>query len=702
PTKIEGNPSHPISGGKTDAHLQARILDLYDDERSGHPRQGEETKSWAEFDAWWREKAAELEGNRGSGLRILMPPTASPSVERARNAFHARFPAATIHTWSAISEDSSRLGTGMAFGQPHVPVFALSGPRGEMRAKVIASFDSDFLAGERGFLAHARGFAAGRTITSTGSPMNRLYVLEGTLSVTGMNADERLRIAPSQVDAHLRGLAAKLGSMDVSLQPAIGRAVDGAFDALPEASQRWIEKLAADLVRDAGDTVVTVGWRQPFHVHALAHAINTALGNVGNTVHYFPEPDPTERNGLGELVEAMQAGLDTLIILGGNPVYDAPGDLGFAEALGSVQNSVHLSMHVDETSSACSWHLPMAHELESWGDTTAIDGTYALQQPLIAPLRGGRSPQELFAMVAGIRAWRGYNLVRRTLREEAGPVGFERVWRSALHAGVVQGQRPRSRQPAIQDSEVAAALTAHPVAEAGGWEAVFIPSYQTWDGAEAHNPWLQEMPDPVTKVVWGNCAYLSPASALELGLLTQSDFDREEYEGSFPSGWNIDITTPTGSVTIPAIVLPGHADQVVTLPLGFGRTMAGEHGSNVGVDVNKVRASDALGFATGVEVRRGTGQEIVVQTQDHFSMAQHTPLGDVTRPLAIDATLDQYHETPDFAQWREPTPTLSPLWTQEDYSQPRPPAQGGRSYQPFPTPREAREGAPPRYKWGMV
>ncbi|MCB9591228.1 MAG: 4Fe-4S dicluster domain-containing protein [Sandaracinaceae bacterium] len=700
PTKIEGNPSHPMNAGRTDAHLQARILDLYDNERSGRVRHGEEDSSWAEFDAWWREKAAELEGTRGAGLRILMPPTASPSVDRARQAFAARFPAATVHTWSPVTEDSSRVGTGLAFSQSHVPVYDLGGTSAAgPRAKVIVAFDCDLLAGERGFLNNARGFADGRRVHSTDAQMNRLYVLESTLSVTGMNADHRLRLAPSQVDRYMRGLAEKLSAQSgVQMPPAVARAVEGSFDALPEAHRLWIEKTAEDLAANTGRSVVCAGWRQPFHVHALAHAINVALGNAGTTVHYYPEPDAAERHGLGDLVEAMQGGLDTLIILGGNPVYDAPADLSFAEALANVQNSVHLSSHVDETSTGCSWHLPMAHELEAWGDHFGLDGSYSLQQPLIAPLRGGRASHELFALVAGIRAWRGYNLVRNTFRERLGMAGFERSWRRALHSGVVDAPPSRPRAPALQDSEVAAALSAHAPAAAGGWEAVFIPSYQTWDGSEAHNPWLLEMPDPVTKVVWGNVAYLSPASATELGLLTPHDFEREEYEGSFPNGWVLDITTSAGTVSIPAIVIPGHADQVVTLPLGFGRELAGRHGSGVGTNVYTVRASDALGFATGVEVRRGVGQEIVVQTQDHHSMTTIT--GD--RPLAIDATLEQYRETPDFAQWREPTPTLSPLWTEVDYSQPRPSAQGGRTYQPYPTPREPREGAPPRYKWGMV
>ena len=704
PTKIEGNPQHPANRGRTDAQLQARILDLYDNERSGRVRQGETESTWAEFDAWWREKAGEL--GDGAGLRVLMPSSDSPSVDRARQAFSTRFPEAVIHTWSPISDENGRSGTSLAFGAPHAPWYQLGGSSAAgPRAKAILAIDCDFLAGERGFLNNARGFAEGRAVRSPDVQMNRLYVAESTLSVTGMNADHRLRISPSQADRFLRAVAAQLaGSDGVRIPPSTAAAVSGANEELPEGWQSWVEHCAADLAANRGRSLVCVGWRQPAHVHALAHALNVALGNVGTTVQYFPEPDRFERHGIGELVEAM-SGLDTLLILGGNPVYDAPSDLGFTEALSGVGTTVHLASHLNETSAECGWHLPMAHELESWGDHRSMNGAISIQQPLIAPLRGGRASHELLAMVAGIRAWRGYNLVRNTMRERLGVGRFERRWRAALHSGIVQVPPARPRTPGLRDADVAAALTDNAAPAPNGWEVVFAPSYQTWDGSEGNNPWLQEMPDPVTKLVWGNAAQLSVASAMSLGLITEADLHREEYEGAFPSGWLLNVTTEAGTLSIPALVVPSHADEVLTLPLGFGRTKAGEHGNGVGVDVYPIRSSTTLGFASGVEVRPAGGREVIVQTQDHHSMTATVtwPVDFVVdRPLAIDATLEEYRETPNFAQFREPTPSLSPLWTQVDYSAPRDPAMGGVSYEPFPERRPPREGAPARYKWGMV
>ncbi|RZO62790.1 MAG: 4Fe-4S dicluster domain-containing protein [Sandaracinaceae bacterium] len=672
PTKIEGNPEHPASGGATDARLQASILDLYDPDRPGKLMRGapdaRDVATWAEFDAWWREKAAELGG--GEGLRVLVPPTDSPSFMRARAAFMQRFPQARVHTWSALSGASSRAGTLAAFGQP------LDARVDYARAKVVLSVDCDFLGDEPGAVRNQRHFAEGRRITSPNDEMNRLYVVEGTLSVTGMNADHRLRLAPSQADRYLRALAAKLASEGATLPGGAGEAVRGVtVEGVPV---EWVNAVAADLMANRGSSAVTVGWRQPPHVHALAHAINAGLGNLGTTVQLFPAVDaeePDANQSLGDLVTAMGAGdVDTLFVFGGNPVYDAPG---FADAIGNVETVVRLGGYDDETSRASGWFLPMAHPLESWGDHRSSDGTVSIQQPLIAPLRGGRADLEMMAFLAGIRAWRGYHLVRNTLREQVGAASLDRTWRAALHRGVVPGLPAVAPATGGLTGDVAGALRENEPAAPQGWEAVFTPSYQTGDGQYANNAWMLELPDPVTKIVWDNAAYVSPESARQLGVET-GDMLNISREGA-------------GDLSIPAFVLPGHADQVVTLPLGFGRTAAGRHGNGVGFDVNPLRAGD--GFAR-VTVSKGSGEHQIVQTQDHHSMEG--------RPLVIDASLEEYRETPNFAQWREPTPSTSPLWTQVDYAEPLYPAQGGKSYSLVPEALPPREGAPPRYKWAMA
>ena len=334
-----------------------------------------------------------------------------------------------------------------------------------------------------------------------------------------MNADNRLRLAPSQAYAYLRALAGKLAQTnDVQMPPAVAAAVRGA--TVEGSDAKWIDEVAADFASHRREgAVVCVGWQQPPQVHALAHAINAALGSIGPVVQHYPASLPEESESIAALTEAMQGGnVDTLFILGGNPVYDAPADLHFADALSHVETSIHLAMLDDETSAACSWHLPRAHALESWGDHRTTDGVVSIQQPLIAPLVGARNELEMLAMIGGIRGWRGYQLVpEHAASMLGGGARFEALWRQSLHRGVVVGApRPEVVQAAVQDTALAGQLG--DVAASQGWEAVFLPSYQTFDGRYGNIPWLLEMPDPITKLVWDNAAYLSPASASELGV----------------------------------------------------------------------------------------------------------------------------------------------------------------------------------------
>ncbi len=691
PTKVEGNPDHPGSLGKTDAQLQATILELYDPARPAFPStkgdaEARTSSTWPDFEAMWREKAASL--GSGRGLAVLMQPTSSPSYIRAREALLRRFPDARVHTWSPVAYTSVREGARLAFGQPLSTVVDYA------RARRVLAVDCDFLGAEPGSIRNQRRWAEARKLAGPQEDTGRLYAVEGTLSVTGMSADHRLRLPPSRAGAYLRALGAMLARNESVTMPAGLRAALREDTEVPDGvPSQWLAPVADDLASHRGQAVVVVGSGQPAHVHALAHAINAALGAVGAAVAYFPPADLAEPDhvaSLRELTDAMREGqVSTLVVLGGNPVYDAPADLRFAEALERVQTSIALSALLDETSSRCTWHLPLAHAFESWGDHRSLEGLVSIQQPLIAPLRRGRAEHEVLALLAGVRGWRGYSQVRATVREMVGASPqLERIWRQSLHRGIVLGgARPTPLNPALREAEIAAALSeaAQPAAE--GWEVVFRPSYQTHDGRFATAAWLLEMPEPITKVAWDNAAWMSPASARELGIPVR--------EGGYAHGALVTLAREGASeVTLPAFVVPGHADRVVTLPLGWGRTHAGEHGTGAGFDVYPFRTSDALGFATGVRPSLAGGSYVLAQTQEHHSMEG--------RPLVIDATLEQYRETPDFAQWRAPTPALGPLWTQVDYSAPRPPAQGGTTYSLYPEPRLPRPGAPPRYKWGMV
>ena len=397
-------------------------------------------------------------------------------------------------------------------------------------------------------------------------------------------------------------------------------------------------------------------------MHALAHALNSALDNVGSTVAYSPVVDTNEPADLAldlkDLVDDLNAQkVDALFILGGNPVYDAPGELKFADALKNAKTSFSLANSFDETAELCTWHFPMAHELETWGDGRSLDFTWSIQQPLIEPLYAGRSAIEILGVLAGIPAEKskGYDLVKDTFKESATvPSLAESAWAQALKRGLANRSERKDMLHATYD-DVAAALTKAPVeAAAGGgtYEVVFAPDPKLHDGSRANNPWLLELPDPMTKIVWDNAALMSAATAKALGLT----FDESDTSAA-PM---VAIKGPGGEVELPAWIQPGMPDGTITVNLGWGRQTAGRYGNGRGFNVNPLRPLKSMSFAK-LEVRSAGKTFKVVQTQDHDSMEG--------RPLAIDATLDEYRDNPDFTKFRSPTPRTLPLWDPVKYDQ---------------------------------
>jgi molybdopterin-containing oxidoreductase family iron-sulfur binding subunit len=687
PTKIEGNPEHPSSLGATDLYAQQAIWDLYDPDRSRGPamRSGEsfEDKTFAQLDEALRELAAAHERDGGAGLRVLMPPTNSPSMLRMRAALLRRYPSAKVHVYTSVNDDSAREGARLAFGRPALPVYDLS------QADVVLALDSDFLSTtEAGSVRAGRGYGARRSITLPDRQhMLRLYSVEAAFTITGASSDHRLRVPAQDVERFLKCLAKELGSRGVDLG-AIGASVSNA--TADESWGTFLTALADDLAGVEGKTnraqpgrsFVVPGPRQPARVHALTLAINAGLGALGRAVRYHEPSDPEQPAVLTSIRElAAEIGTArTLVILGGNPAYDAPADVGFAELLGREGlTSIHLSTHRDETSRLCTWHVPMAHELETWGDQRAVDGTVSIQQPLIAPLFGGRSGLELVAMLAGERNWRGHHVVRRTFRDRVGAVSLEREWRRALHAGVIPGTAVEPMMADLQVDGIAAALRESPERTAlsrDNLEVQFLPDPALFDGRFANNLWALETPDPMSKLTWDNAALVSKKTRDELGLR---------------NGDVVRITVGERSVELPVFALPGHAEHSVTLLLGWGRSAAGRYGTKQtwpgvgpepdwqagGFDVHPLRTTDSFGFATGARLER-TGQSyLLVTTQEHGYMEG--------RPIAIDATLAEYREEPEFASYRTvEMDSIGPLWEQIDYS-----------------PREVATGRP-LHKWGMV
>ena len=501
------------------------------------------------------------------------------------------------------------------------------------RADVIVALDADFLSRGPDRVRAARRFAQRREPAN--GPLNRLYAAEGTPTITGAMADHRLPVRPSRVAALARGLARAVG-------------VEGASAvSLDEAERRWVAAAAADLTSHRGASLVVVGEDQPAEVHALGHALNAALGNVGKTVAYIApveaHPSGEEQGGnLAELVRDMAAGrVETLLILGPNPAYSAPADLDFAAALGRVRLSVHLGLYEDETAELCNWHVPQAHSLESWGDARAFDGTATIQQPLIAPLFGGKTAIELLAAVGGDTTTSPREQVRRTWRQRHGEEGFEAFWRKAVHDGIVEGTASEPRTPTLRAvGEILASGEAVPPAAPAALEIAFRPDPTIWDGCFANNGWLQELPKPLTKLTWDNAALFSPATAERLGLVNE-DVVELEYAGR--------------KLAAPVWINPGHADGAVTLHLGYGRRKAGRAGTGAGVSAYALRTSEAPAFGPGLTVR-ATGRTYPLATTQHHNVMEGRDLVRVATLAELAQHGPEHHEGHDWTLARSPEP----------------------------------------------
>lgn len=687
PTKVEGNPLHPLNQGKSSVWSQASVLSLYDPDRLKYPVYrgvGEErAATWDDFKAWARDHFARFDATRGRGLAFLVRKQSSPSREAVRDRLLTRFPEAMWVPYEPAESPWPVQGAILAFGVPVRERLTLVAD-GQIRARVIVSLGRDFLGQDDGaMLVHAREWAATRRVMTTRDPMSRLYVLEPGVSNTGACADHRLRLAPSRLAAFAVQLAQALAA----------RAPDLAWGPLAEALRtlrvprgddiptEWVDAIADDLLFEDdghggrrarhGETLILAGPMLAPEIHALVHALNAVLGNAGRTVAYLPmERDEAadSARGLAELAAAMHAGrVSTLVCVETNPLYDAPPGLRFDEAFQRL-TTVCLSVESTETAAAATWSLNGAHYLESWGDTRACDGTLAPMQPMIAPLyEPAYSGMELLAMIADPHAGTtpppapdpaaeaasvgmpphiqeaarpgrvddGYEIVRATWRVRlGGTVGdarFEKQWRRALHDGVfpVPPERPGVR-PVAQEA-VAAGLSRvtlpDPPTEQS-LEAVFVPG-MTWDGRFANNGWLQELPQPGTRVTWDNPALVSPGTARALGLLPaayRADSPSAAYTTRWPRGRRAAVRLGDRTLEVAVWVLPGMADGTVIFPLGYGREACGRVGDGVGFNTFRLRDADGTPVARGVRLEARDGEFPIASTQNHWALEGRTSI----------------------------------------------------------------------------
>ena len=650
PVKVEGNPNHPTGRGAASAQHQALVLELYDLDRSRFARRRDGDQL---FNVSMTDLASELEPvlqpvreAAGRGLVVLSGESSSPSVERLRRRMAVDWPAAQWVTYEPLSRDNERDGTRLAFGQPLRPYWRLD------RARTVVCFDADPLGTHPDALRLAREWADVRRDIDNG--MSRWLVVEPDYSLTGAAADHRIPVPCSVVPRALQRLAGALAERGLNVPFELAQQLLR-VPALAEGEAE-ISAFADELMAHRGSGLIAVGARQPAAVHALAHVLNRALGNEGESVVFFPVNDPeqpAQADALYRLGKQIEAGeVTTLVILGGNPVYDAPGDLDVASWFEKVPTSLHLSLWVDETSERCTWHVPAAHALESWGDVRASDGSVSIVQPLIEPLFGGWTPIELLARLRG-EPQRGYDIVRATVGDLVGGFAGERDWEKSLALGVVETTGWTPVTPSLSADGLARAgadlSEQPPTLGRDSLEVVFGADASVLDGRFANNPWLQEMPDPMTCVTWDNAALMAPATADELGLTTNDV---------------VTLAVDGRQVELPVYVMPGHAPYSVTVPLGYGRTAAGEVGNGVGAAASALRTRHGFWCASGAAVQKTGRTRELASTQDHHIIdaagfsARQARLGKLVR----EGTLAEYREHPDFVDHREHMIDLFNLW----------------------------------------
>lgn len=628
PTKIDGNKEHPATLGGSDVFMQAEVLQMYDPDRSQAVLNRGRIGSWDAFTAAVTAKLGSLNG--GEGLRLVTGAISSPSLRKQLDDFFAANPNAKWHTYESAPLSSAA----------RIPNYDLK------KADIVVALDSDLLNGVPGSLRFARDFGWRRNPDNNNGTMNRMYVAEAMPTPTGTIADHRLSVRSIDIWKIAAAIAAGVGADTAGATAG----------QLPEGSETVVNAIIDDLKKHNGKAVVAAGESQPASVHRMVESINQAIGAVGNTVTYVDSPvsgagvDPFA--SLRSLTADIKEGkVDTLIVMGTNPVYDAPADLDFASAFSQVPLRIHHGLYVDETAYLSHWHVPASHSLESWGDAVAYDGTVSIIQPLIAPLYASTLSQTGFvAVLAGDLLAKEYDIVRGFWEGKL-PGNFEKSWRKALFDGVVTGATLSAPTTggavAATAPSTASDSTATPAPadmgsgmsysvpeDAGGLEVNIRPDPSIWDGRYNNNGWLQELPKPLTKLTWDNAVLMSPKTAKEYNV-ENGDIVELELDGRKVSG--------------PVWLMPGHAHKSVTIHMGYGRERTGRVGTDVGFNANLIRTSATPWFSTGLKMSKGRGSHLLVSTQDHGKL-------DNDRNIYREVTLESFIGNPEIINEMEHVP----------------------------------------------
>ena len=602
PTKVEGNPEHPASLGAADVPTQASVLGLYDPDRLQTLNNLGEIRSYSSFLLAF---IGMLEKQRqkspvGSGIRILTQTVTSPTLFAQIQDVLKLYPGAKWHQWEATGH-GRRMGSQLAFGQFLNATYKFD------QADVVLSIDANFLANGPGGVRYARDFAAKRVVRGGKKTQSRFYAVESTPTSTGAKADHRLPVKASDIAPFVHNLAAVLG---------------GSAAASP-----FVASLAKDLLAAKGKSIVIAGEDQSPEVHAVVHYINHVLENNGKTVVLTAslEQKPVDQYAdLQALVNDLNSNqVDLLLILGGNPVFDAPASLNLRGAIQLAKQRVRLGLYDDETSEVCQWVIPEAHPFEFWSDAPAYDGTISIIQPLIAPLYNGKSAHDLLVAFTETPEKTSHALVRDYWKTKHPGADFDNWWNHSVHDGFVKG----SELPAVAKAEAKLVPASVSTSSSDGYDVSFHFDPYVLDGRYANNTWLQELPRPITRLTWDNAVVVSAKTAKELDV---TDEDRVEVSVNGKTVW--------GSIWR----VPGQPDGSLGLSLGYGRTRSGRAGNGAGFDVNPLRTLANPYSASGAKVKKLGEKFRLAAVQHHFAMEDRDPVR--------TGTLAEYLQDPNFAQ----------------------------------------------------
>lgn len=622
PTKLEGNPDHPASSGVTDAFTQAALMGLYDPHRSSGPLRDGQPTSWAAFARAMASEARALDMAEGEGLRILTGQVTSPTMFRQLADLRLRWPRARWHVWEPLGDNLLADAAVLAFGRPATMHADLSA------AEVVVSLDDDLLGPGPRQTFHAAQWARRRTSFRAGDARSELHVAEPTPSLTGAKATHRLAARAGMIPALVHALAGRLGVPGV------------ATPELDAAAEDWIERAASTLDGARGRSLVTIGPYYPAEVQAVGLLVNERLGNLGRTLRLTePLTARPDRGSLAALAEDMRnERVEMLAMINTDPVYSAPGELGFVEALATVGTRVHAGLHDDETAALCHWHVPLQHALESWTDARAADGQLSIVQPLVRPFLSVRSPHTVLETLQGLPERSDHDIVAETWRLAWGET-FDARWREALRRGLVSDGAPGDLSVTPQ---TLATSSLPDLSDPQAIEVLIRPDPCVWDGSLAANPWLQELPKPMTKVAWDAPVAVSEALAAEIG-----------------AGRGDEVRLTAGGITLTGAVyaVPGQAERTVVLSLGYGRQRGAGDADGASYNAALLRHADGTLGAISAGLRV-TGESLLLATTQRVGDMEGQALVRTVAAAAAEAG-GSAHERPSFYPERVPE---SPSW----------------------------------------